>query len=230
MAVKNLGRVVGLSAYEVWLEQGNTGTEEEYFASLKGEKGDQGIKGTNGVYVGAEEPTDEDVDVWVDTDENPLPDYATKDDVAEAIAAIPTPEPAADSPIIVLEAKEGENVIYYQNDVRNNNLDNMGIVAYKVYYLKHPLAICRNDTTILFEAGNVIMAAEYIGSGDVNVDDILYGFEYDYRLSMIYMDFEIPGKATRYDKISTKNFESTGKQYFYTKAQVDAAIQNALNG
>lgn len=36
MAVKNLGRVVGKSAYEIWLEQGNTGTEQEFLDSLKG--------------------------------------------------------------------------------------------------------------------------------------------------------------------------------------------------
>lgn len=48
MAVKNLGRIVGLSAYEVWLEQGNTGTEQDYLNSLKGEKGEQGIQGEKG--------------------------------------------------------------------------------------------------------------------------------------------------------------------------------------
>lgn len=48
MAVKNLGRIVGLSAYEVWLEQGGTGTEQDYLNSLKGEKGEQGIQGEAG--------------------------------------------------------------------------------------------------------------------------------------------------------------------------------------
>lgn len=32
----------GNSAYKTWLEQGNIGTEEEFIASLKGEKGDKG--------------------------------------------------------------------------------------------------------------------------------------------------------------------------------------------
>lgn len=45
MAVKNLGRIVGLSAYEVWLEQGNTGTEQDYLNSLKGETGENGKDG-----------------------------------------------------------------------------------------------------------------------------------------------------------------------------------------
>ncbi len=38
----------GKSAYQVWLDAGNTGTEEEYLASLKGEKGEQGIQGATG--------------------------------------------------------------------------------------------------------------------------------------------------------------------------------------
>lgn len=48
MAIKNLGRVVGLSAYETWLAQGNDGTEEEFLNSLKGEKGDPGEVGPQG--------------------------------------------------------------------------------------------------------------------------------------------------------------------------------------
>ena len=38
----------GKSAYQVWLEAGNTGTEEDYLASLKGDKGEQGIQGATG--------------------------------------------------------------------------------------------------------------------------------------------------------------------------------------
>ena len=38
----------GKSAYEVWLEAGNTGTEEDYLNSLKGERGEQGIPGAIG--------------------------------------------------------------------------------------------------------------------------------------------------------------------------------------
>jgi hypothetical protein len=35
MATKNLGRVTGKSAYEVWLAQGNTGSEQDFLNSLK---------------------------------------------------------------------------------------------------------------------------------------------------------------------------------------------------
>lgn len=38
----------GKSAYEIWLELGNEGTEEEFIASLKGPKGDAGPKGASG--------------------------------------------------------------------------------------------------------------------------------------------------------------------------------------
>jgi lysophospholipase L1-like esterase len=44
MAKKNLGRVQGLSAYEVWLEQGNTGTEQDFINSLKGETGEISVE------------------------------------------------------------------------------------------------------------------------------------------------------------------------------------------
>ena len=55
MAIYNLGRIDGLSAYEVWLENGNEGTEEEFLASLKGDKGDTGDRGPQG-NPGAEGP------------------------------------------------------------------------------------------------------------------------------------------------------------------------------
>lgn len=43
--------MAGKSAYDLWLEQGNTGTVQEFLASLKGEKGDkndQGLPGEGG--------------------------------------------------------------------------------------------------------------------------------------------------------------------------------------
>lgn len=49
MATKNLGRVKGLSAYEVANEQGYSGSEAEWLASLKGEKGDRGDRGEQGI-------------------------------------------------------------------------------------------------------------------------------------------------------------------------------------
>jgi hypothetical protein len=38
----------GKSAYEIWLEQGNEGSEQDFLDSLKGEKGEQGVKGEQG--------------------------------------------------------------------------------------------------------------------------------------------------------------------------------------
>lgn len=45
--IAKVGGVDGKSAYEIWLEQGNTGTEEDFLESLKGKDG------TSGVYVGS---------------------------------------------------------------------------------------------------------------------------------------------------------------------------------
>ena len=39
----------GLSAYEIWLSHGNTGTETDFLNSLKGEKGDKGEQGKQGI-------------------------------------------------------------------------------------------------------------------------------------------------------------------------------------
>ncbi|NBX81262.1 MAG: hypothetical protein EBQ94_12980 [Flavobacteriales bacterium] len=38
----------GLSAYEIWLSQGNTGTEQDFLTSLTGAQGIQGVAGQNG--------------------------------------------------------------------------------------------------------------------------------------------------------------------------------------
>ena len=38
----------GKSAYEVWLEQGNVGTEADFLESIKGEPGDPGPPGEDG--------------------------------------------------------------------------------------------------------------------------------------------------------------------------------------
>lgn len=39
MILKNLGKVIGDSAYEIWLSKGNVGTEEDFLNSLKPKKG-----------------------------------------------------------------------------------------------------------------------------------------------------------------------------------------------
>lgn len=38
----------GKSAYQIWLDAGNTGTEADFLASLKGEKGEKGATGATG--------------------------------------------------------------------------------------------------------------------------------------------------------------------------------------
>lgn len=48
MAQVNLGRVVGYSAYEVAVQEGFVGTEQEWLASLKGDTGNTGATGADG--------------------------------------------------------------------------------------------------------------------------------------------------------------------------------------
>lgn len=48
MAQVNLGRVVGYSAYEVAVQEGFVGTEQEWLASLKGDTGNTGPTGADG--------------------------------------------------------------------------------------------------------------------------------------------------------------------------------------
>ncbi len=38
----------GKSAYQIWLDEGNVGTEQDFITSLKGVKGDKGETGANG--------------------------------------------------------------------------------------------------------------------------------------------------------------------------------------
>lgn len=59
----------GKTAYQVWLEEGHTGSESDFFSFLKGAKGDKGDQGDRGL-PGAASPTyvhDQAVplDVWV---------------------------------------------------------------------------------------------------------------------------------------------------------------------
>ena len=56
----------GKSAYEIWLELGNEGTEQEFLASLKGQDGYTPIRGT---------------DYWTEADQTAI--------VADVLAALP---------------------------------------------------------------------------------------------------------------------------------------------
>ena len=59
----------GYSNYEIAVLNGFEGTEEEWLATLVGPQGPRGPMGPSNIYVGDEEPTDENVNVWFDTDE-----------------------------------------------------------------------------------------------------------------------------------------------------------------
>ena len=76
----------GYSAYEIAVQNGYSGSEEEWLASLVGPTGPQGVQGIqgptgpqgiqgetgpSGVYIGSSAPTDPDVNVWVDPEGEP---------------------------------------------------------------------------------------------------------------------------------------------------------------
>jgi hypothetical protein len=71
----------GKSAYEIWLEQGNSGSEQNFLDSLKGEKGEKGDKMT---YDDLTEEEKDDLASRVPAPEIPdelLSDYAKKSEV-----------------------------------------------------------------------------------------------------------------------------------------------------
>lgn len=61
---------------------------EDFFTKNKTQlKGDKGDTGDSGVYIGPDEPTNG-ASVWIDTDENPTSEYATKEEIAELLEAM----------------------------------------------------------------------------------------------------------------------------------------------
>ncbi len=49
MAHKDLGRVLGLSTFEEWLNRNPNGTWEEFLEDIKGPQGPEGLPGQQGV-------------------------------------------------------------------------------------------------------------------------------------------------------------------------------------
>lgn len=90
----------GKSAYQIWLDAGNTGTEADFLASLKGEKGDKGDIGATGATgpqgpqgeKGATGATGATGAAGKDGSDGVTPvkgvDYWTEEDKAEIIAAV----------------------------------------------------------------------------------------------------------------------------------------------
>ncbi len=89
----------GKSAYDIWLEQGNSGSEQDFLDSLKGEKGDQGEqgiqgeKGEKGDKMTYDDLTEAEKDDLASRVEVPAPDvdlseYAKSSDVQSAIEEV----------------------------------------------------------------------------------------------------------------------------------------------
>lgn len=103
----------GKSAYEIWLEQGNSGSEQDFLDSLKGEQGIQGEKGDKMTYddLTEEEKNDLASRVEVDAPEVDLDEYATKAMLEEVADAMITAEPA-EGEAEIKQLREGDKVIY----------------------------------------------------------------------------------------------------------------------
>ena len=84
--IKNNGKWSGLPTLKG--EKGEKGDQGE--KGETGEQGETGEKGESGVYIGDTEPTDEDINVWVDTTTSTEPstrliDSDTCEEIAEGL-------------------------------------------------------------------------------------------------------------------------------------------------
>lgn len=87
----------GASAYDIWLSEGNEGSEADFLASLKGEPGDKGDPGEQGI-PGAKGDKGDKGDTGDsgakgdkgDKGDTPVKgvDYFTDDDIAEIVDAV----------------------------------------------------------------------------------------------------------------------------------------------
>lgn len=89
----------GYNAYEFWLSLGYIGTEAEYLAFIKGETGNAGI------VVQATEPTDPNILVWIDDDDNEvfLTDFVTPEEF-NLVKASPTVSVVEDKTLLLTDA------------------------------------------------------------------------------------------------------------------------------
>ena len=122
----------GQSAYELWLAEGNTGTQNDFITSLKGDKGDDGL--TTQIKVN---------EVIYNVDENgliELPKFVTPGELHE-----PYDDTEVKSDIAELNQKIGENTVLYNN--LNDKVDNLSIPT-KVSDLEND-ANYTNETKVL---------------------------------------------------------------------------------
>ena len=97
MATKNLGRVTGKSAYEVWLAQGNTGSEQDFLDSLKGEGADLSN------YYNKQE-----VDNLIDNVEVDLTGYAKEEDIPTKVSELTNDSSFATETFVTNKIAEAE--------------------------------------------------------------------------------------------------------------------------
>lgn len=120
----------GDSAYQVALNNGFKGTEQEWLTSLVGPQGPQGQPGQDGqddvsgssIHIGPEPPEDETIDIWINPDGEPDSDgYATKgyvdDKTDEIVNRLNTDEKRVGTHIPFIEtAQPGQHLIVREVD------------------------------------------------------------------------------------------------------------------
>ena len=112
-----------------------------------------------------------------------------------------------------ISASNGQTVINYDKDIRNNLQE--GEIKY--FYLNNNLIVSDTENQVIFYAGEIIKVSTCVSGGDATTIDIISSHE-----RMCELAFVIFGDGTR--SYSVINHE------FVTKKYVDDAIAAIING
>lgn len=212
----------GDSAYEVAVANGFEGTEEEWLASLKGDTGEQGEPG---VRIGTTPPEDESL-IWINPLSN-VEDYATKQYVDDAIAAIPevdlsdyATQKYVDDAIAGIDFPETDLSDYYTKTEVDNLIPKEPDLS--GYALKTEIPDVSSYTTMAAveakgyqtEAQVLDLIEEHGGGGSVDVD-----------LSDYYTKDEVDGLIPT---VPTSVSELANDAGYQTEEQVQALIAAAI--
>ena len=112
-----------------------------------------------------------------------------------------------------ISAPNGQTVINYDKDIRNNLQEG----ETKYFYLNNNLIVSDTEDQVIFYAGEIIKVSTCVSSGDATTIDMVSSHE-----RMCELAFVVFGDGTR--NYSVMNYE------FATKKYVDDAIAAIVNG
>ena len=129
-------------------------------AGVQGPQGEQGLPGLDGkdgesgVYVGTEEPTDENMLIWINPDGTESGELATKSYVDEAIKSVPgadltgyATEKYVDDAIAAINIPETDLTNYYTKAEVDNKIPNLEEYATETYVVDTVAANLKNYYT-----------------------------------------------------------------------------------